>query len=209
MTDLGGNLDILQTFRPSEKLLFDLYDSPEEVERLVWEAHDVWWHYFRDFENLTDKNPGYSTWSSIFSEQPHYMLQCDFCYMIGPDMFEKFVKPELIACCDKLTNSFFHLDGPGQLVHLDSMLEIDSLKGIQWIPGAGAADLKEWPDVFRKISDAGKKIQLLSHQSKKPFDETLDIITDQIGRADNIVYKIMVNDLEKAEKVENLLMKYS
>ena len=35
MTDLGGNLDILSTFRPSEKLLLDLYDAPGEVLRLA------------------------------------------------------------------------------------------------------------------------------------------------------------------------------
>lgn len=208
MTDLGGNLDILSTFRPGEKLLLDLYDYPDEVERLTWESHEIWWRYFRYFENLTEgKNHGYSTWAMILSDKPHYMLQCDFCYMIGPDMFERFVKPELKACCDKLTNAFFHLDGPGQLAHLDSILEIESLKGIQWIPGAGSPGLTEWPEVFRKISDSGKKIQLLSHLSDKPFDETLDIITDQIGRADNIEYNILTNASEQ-ENIEKLIAKY-
>ena len=37
MTDLGGNLDVPATFRTTEKLLFDLIDYPEEVERLAWE----------------------------------------------------------------------------------------------------------------------------------------------------------------------------
>lgn len=209
MTDLGGNLDILSTFRPGEKLLLDLYDCPEEVERLTWNSHEIWWRYFRDFENLTKgKNHGYSTWAMILSDKPHYMLQCDFCYMIGPDMFEKFVKPELKATCDKLENSFYHLDGPGQLVHLDSLLEIESLKGIQWIPGAGSPGITEWPNVFRKISDSGKKIQLLSHLSDKPFDETLDIITDQIGRADNIEYNILTGFSEQGN-IEKLITKYS
>ena len=36
MTDLGGNLDILSTFRPGEKLLLDLCDHPEDVKRLTW-----------------------------------------------------------------------------------------------------------------------------------------------------------------------------
>jgi hypothetical protein len=34
MPDLGGNLDILASFRPNEKLLLDLVDEPEEVKRL-------------------------------------------------------------------------------------------------------------------------------------------------------------------------------
>ncbi len=208
LTDLGGNLDILASFRPGEKLLLDLYDSPDEVERLTWKAHDMWWRYFTEFDKLTSGvNPGCCAWAGIFSTQPHYMLQCDFCYMIGPDMFEKFVKPELQSTCDKLTNAFYHLDGPGQLVHLDSLLEIESLKGVQWIPGAGSADATNWPEVYKKISEAGKKIQILSPLSEKPFDETLDIITDQIGRADNIVYHIY-DDISQRDRAEKLLAKY-
>ena len=38
MTDLGGNLDILSTFRPGEGLLLDLYDPPKEVKCLTWDA---------------------------------------------------------------------------------------------------------------------------------------------------------------------------
>lgn len=208
LTDLGGNLDILSSFRPSERLIFDLYDCPEDVKRLTWRAHELWWRYFEEFEAMqAGINPGYSSWAGIFSQKRHYMLQCDFCYMIGPDMFEEFVKPELAASAKKLDNAFYHLDGPGELAHLNSLLEIDCLKGIQWIPGAGAADNTGWQDVYRKISDAGKKIQLFSHHSEKPFDEVLDIITDQIGRADNIVYTINA-DISERPKVEKLLERY-
>ncbi len=208
MTDLGGNLDILSTFRPGEKLLLDLYDHPEKVEDLTWQSHDLWWKYFHELEQITaGTNPGYSSWAQILSEKPHYMLQCDFCYMISPEMFDKFVKPELKATCDKLENAFYHLDGPGQLPHLDSLLEIKSLKGIQWIPGAGSPGLTQWPDVFHKISDSGKKIQLLSHLSDEPFDKTFDIIADQIGRVDNIEYNILT-DASKQEEIEKFITKY-
>lgn len=208
MTDLGGNLDILSSFRPSEKLLFDLYDCPDDVKRLTWRAHEMWWRYFREIESmLKGVNPGYSSWARIFSEKPHYMLQCDFCYMIGPDMFDEFVRPELAASSDKLENAFYHLDGPGELPHLDSMLRIDSLKGIQWIPGAGAADITQWPDVYRKITAAGKKMQIMSHHSEKPFDEILDIIGNQTGRIDNLVYNIDL-DISCRGKVEKFLEKY-
>ncbi|MBT5873363.1 MAG: hypothetical protein HOH43_08080 [Candidatus Latescibacteria bacterium] len=116
MTDLGGSLDILSTFRPSERLPFDLYDHPDQVKRLTWEAHEMWFKHFEAFnERLRPTNPGYTAWTPIFSETPYYMLQCDFCYMVSPDMFDEFVKPELAAACKRLTNPFYHLDGPGQL----------------------------------------------------------------------------------------------
>ena len=52
------------------------------------------------------------------------------------------------------------LDGAGQLPHLDSLLSIEELKGIQWVPGDGAKPCTEWPEVYRKIRDTGKRIQI-------------------------------------------------
>jgi len=46
--DLGGVLDILSTFRPSEMLLYDLYDHPEEVKRLTWELHELWFQFLAE-----------------------------------------------------------------------------------------------------------------------------------------------------------------
>ena len=177
MTDLGGNLDVLSTFRPSEKLLLDLYDNPEAVNKRTWEAHELWWRYFNELSAVMPSNPGYTAWAPIFSETTYYMLQCDFCYMIGPEMFDEFVKPELAATCKKLDNPFYHLDGVGQLPHLDSLLRIPELKGVQWVPGAGKEAEGAWPEVYRKIRDAGKLIQLFGGV------EALDAVADKLGTA--------------------------
>jgi len=181
MTDLGGNLDILSTFRPGEKLVLDLYDYPKEVNRLTWEAHEAWHQYYNALNGvLQPENPGYSDWSGIYSDRPSYMLQCDFCYMIGPDMFDVFVKPELAASSEKLPNVFYHLDGTGQLPHLDSILTIPTLQGVQWVPGTGRANCACWLEVYEKIRDAGKLIQLSGD-----FD-VLDAIREQLGSAKGI-----------------------
>ncbi|MHB0998273.1 MAG: uroporphyrinogen decarboxylase/cobalamine-independent methonine synthase family protein [Armatimonadota bacterium] len=182
MTDLGGNLDILSTFRPSERLLFDLYDFPEVVKQKSWELFDLWFRYYDELSKAVPSNPGYCGWESIFSEEPSYMLQSDFCYMISPEMFDEFVKPELAACCERLPNAFYHLDGPGELPHLDSLLSIEKLKGIQWMPGSGVPDFKYWPEVYRKIRDAGKHIQVYGDI------ETFKIVDEQLGGYDRVIY---------------------
>ncbi len=208
LTDLGGNMDILATFRPSEKLMFDLFDHPDEVKRLNWKAHEMWWKYFDEFNQITQSsNQGYSSWARIFSEEPHYILQCDFCFMTGPEMFEEFIKPELVATAKKLTNVFYHLDGPGELTHLDSILEIDAIAGIQWVPGAGQPDVTGWPDVYRKITDAGKKIHIASNMAEDPLT-VIDMIADQTGRADNIVYHLD-GDISLQAEAEKLLDRYN
>ena len=183
MTDLGGSLDILSSFRPGALLLLDVYDAPDEVERLTWEIHDTWWSYFEALnEVLQPVNPGYTAWTPIFSSDPYYILQCDFSYMISPEMFDRFVRPELAASCRRLDNVFYHLDGPGQLAHLDSLLSIPQLTGVQWIPGAGQPDESHWPDVYRRIHGAGKRIQLFGRESSRNY-RVLDDVAGQIGSA--------------------------
>ena len=181
MPTLGGILNILSTFRPGEKLLLDLYDHPEDVERLTWEIHDIWHRYLRAFNEIIQAtNPGYTDWSGLYSDRPSYMLECDFSYMIGPDMFNKFVKPELKASSEMLGHSFYHLDGAGELPHLDSILTIRDIKGVQWVPGFDDPDSRNWPEVFQKIHAAGKLIQCYAD-----FDE-LDAIIEQIGTGKGI-----------------------
>ena len=201
-TDLGGAVDILSTFRPSEGLLLDLYDHPDHVKRCVWELHELWFQYFDALNNVMQPtNPGYTAWTAIYSETPYYMLQCDFCYMIGPDMFDEFVLPELAAACRRLDNPFYHLDGPNCLPHLDSLLSIDELKGIQWVPGSGQPDFTHWPHVYRKIRDAGKRIQFVGNI------DTFETIARQLGSTEGIVFMGSADIGDEAE-VLDFLSKY-
>lgn len=161
LTDLGGNLDILASLRSSEKLLLDLSDTPEEVLRISSEITYLWMRYYDALYDLTrGEETGCSCWSPMWAPGKFYMLQSDFSYMISPRMFKRFVMPDLTACCNFLDYPFYHLDGIGQLNHLDQILSIPNLRGIQWIPGAGQPEPEEWLDVLRKIREAGKLCQV-------------------------------------------------
>jgi 5-methyltetrahydrofolate--homocysteine methyltransferase len=204
MTDIGGNLDVLSTFRPAETLLFDLVDKPEEVKRLLWEAHEAWHKYYNALNSvLQPVNPGYSDWSTIYSEQPSYMLQSDFSYMISPKMFDEFTKPELQATCKRLPLSFYHLDGVGQIRHLDSILEIKELNGVQWIPGDGKPDCGHWPEIYRKIHAAGKKIQIVNGGFN-----ALDTVIEQIGTSNGIHVWNLYAAIENEAEIKAKLSRY-
>ena len=90
-------------------------------------------------------------------------MQCDFCYMISPTQFEHFVLPELIDQASYIDRPVYHLDGQGELPHLDMILDIPGLSGIQWNPGAGKEPLcdEKWFDIYKKIQDKGKNLILL------------------------------------------------
>lgn len=140
MFDLGGVMDVLASFRGTENLLMDLLDDPEEVLRCVWEIQALWLRYFKRFTDVIAPNaPGYSHWYGMYSEKPSYILQSDFSYMISPEMFDTFVAPELASSAAQMHNALYHLDGTGEIPHLDSILKIADIKGIQWVPGDGEA----------------------------------------------------------------------
>lgn len=161
MTDLGGNLDILASLRGTQQLLLDLYDMPDEVERLCEQITGMWWRYYETLHALTQSaGRGSACWGPCWSPTSTYMLQSDFAYMISPDMFERFVLPDLTALCDKLDHAFYHMDGIGQIRHLDALLAIPNLRGIQWQPGDGQPTADNWLDLLRRIRDGDKLCQV-------------------------------------------------
>jgi 5-methyltetrahydrofolate--homocysteine methyltransferase len=160
-TDLGGNLDILAALRDTQQLLLDLYDAPDEVDRLVRQITPLWFRYYDEFHRLVAAtNRGTSCWSPLWAPGTCYMLQSDFSYMISPRMFERLILPDLTACCDALAYPFYHLDGKGEVKHLDMLLSIERLAGIQWIPGDGAPPPEEWLPLLKRIRDGGKLCQV-------------------------------------------------
>ena len=162
-TDLGGNLDILASFVTTEQLLFDVIEQPEAVRRQVEQITRLWLRYYAELETLIRPTcRGTSSWTPIWSPGRTYMLQCDFSYMIGPKMFEEFVMPDLVACCDFLDHGFYHLDGKGEIPHLDLLLSIERLRGIQWIPGDGAPPPDQWLPLLKRIRAGGKLCQVFT-----------------------------------------------
>ncbi|HOX86921.1 MAG TPA: hypothetical protein PKW76_11270 [bacterium] len=207
MTDLGGNLDLVSTFLPGEKLLLALFDDPEEVERLTWQAHQAWWQVFGLLNNRLQKtNPGYSCWTPLFSRTPYYMLQCDFSYMIGPDAFHRFILPELRQSAEKLDHAFYHLDGVNAKVHLDDLLAIEAIRGIQWVPGDAAPDIGCWPEIYRRITAKGKHVQFFNVQAGGRLD-TIDQLIEQTGRPGAFA-AVLDADISQRNQVIELLQKY-
>jgi len=160
-TDLGGNLDILASLCTTQRLLLDLYDAPGEVARLVGEITRLWLRYYDELYAIIQKaGRGTTPWATIWSPGRCYMLQSDFSYMISPQMFERFVLPDIAACCDGLDHGFYHLDGKGQIQHLGLLLSLERLRGIQWIPGDGQPPPEDWLLLLKRIRHGGKLCQL-------------------------------------------------
>ena len=160
-TDLGGNLDVLASLRGTEKLLIDLVEDAPQVDRLVSEITALWLRYYEELYQITCQvGRGNACWGPVWSPGRGYMLQSDFSYMISPRMYQRFVKPDIAACCDFLDYGFYHLDGKGEIPHLDHLLSIERLRGIQWQPGDGQDKADGWLSLIARIRDAGKRCQI-------------------------------------------------
>ena len=170
ITDLGGVLDIVASLRGSEPLLYDLYDYPEEVKEFTKKVTKLWFEAF-DLQLKTVEEAGlpYNSWMNIPSAKPWYPLQCDFCAMISPAQFEEFVLPHIVEQVEYMPRSIYHLDGQGELPHLDMLLDIPGLTGIQWTAGDGQAPLwdEKWFPVYKKIQEKNKNLVLLGGISER------------------------------------------
>jgi 5-methyltetrahydrofolate--homocysteine methyltransferase len=165
ITDLGGILDIICSLRGTENMLYDLYDYPDEVKECTKLVTKLWFEAF-DLQKEAVEKAGqlYNNWLNVPSSKPWYPLQCDFSYMISPKQFEEFVLPHLVEQVNHMERSVYHLDGVGEIPHIDMLLDIEGLTAIQWVAGAGQPPLYDecWFPLYKKIQDKGKNIILNS-----------------------------------------------
>ena len=116
--------------------------------------------------------------------------------MISKETFDDLFLPGIIKECGFLDRSIYHLDGPGALRHLDSLLEIKELNAIQWVCGAGNEGFSRWLPVYKKIQNAGKAAQVILNVND------LDLLFENLEPEGIWLSSISgIEDLDTAEKV--------
>ena len=138
MPDWHPGGDCIAAFRDPMNLAFDMHDNREAVKALLprisadyFRLYDLFYH------KLRQAGQPISTWLSLVSDGTYYVPSNDFSIMISTEMFEEIFVPGLAEECRFLDRSIYHLDGPGALRHLDTILAIPDLDALQFVPGAG------------------------------------------------------------------------
>ena len=161
MLDLHGNFDALAAVRGPERLCLDLADQPETVQRAIESARRIFPQVYEGlFEAGNMAKWGSIGWLPFYASGRFLSSQCDFAALVSPKMFDRFILPALEEECSLVDHSVYHLDGPDALPHLDSLLGIERLDGIQWVPGSGNPPLIEWMDLLKTIQNAGKCLHI-------------------------------------------------
>lgn len=204
MPDLGGIADILSSFFPGEKLLYLLYDEPEAVRAALSRITELWHKFYETF--ASDMNAaayGYTDWSELLSPtRPSYVIQSDFSFMIGDDMFRELILPDIAEQCRRLDRTLYHLDGPGELTHLDTLLAIPELNAVQWVPGAGQPPADQWLHIFDKILSAGKLAQVFWSEFPEIYN-----VARATGNAGSLHHPTWVLPADKREYAEEWINK--
>lgn len=158
--DMHSNADILSALRGPQRFCMDFYDYPEAVGqamRDVRRAYRPMIDAVRAAGNMGAPNGcvQYGVWHP----RSYQVVQSDVICMLSPDHFREYILPALeeeVACHE---SSYFHLDGPGALRHLDDILALD-IHILQWQSGDGVKPSWQWLDVLKAAQAAGKAVEV-------------------------------------------------
>jgi hypothetical protein len=150
--------DLFSILRGTEKFCIDLIEHPEEVKAVLSIMRKNWLSVYTECDTMLSKRiEGSTSWLPIWSPGKMSTIQSDVSCMISPKMFEKFIMPELIEVTEHIEHIFYHLDGPDAIKHLDRLLDIPGIFGVQWTPGSGRpTSLSHWLPMYKKIQEKGK-----------------------------------------------------
>jgi 5-methyltetrahydrofolate--homocysteine methyltransferase len=161
VTDIGGVLDILSSFLGPTNIILTMKRNPNIIDTCRTIILEKLLKVYDDLQKkISQFCDGCNCWLGVWSKKRWYALQSDFSAMLNPAWFKKFVLPDLVKQAEHMDYAIYHLDGPNALPHLDSLLNEPSITGIQWVPGAGNAEMgsKDWIPLYKKIQKAGKNL---------------------------------------------------
>ena len=204
LTDFHPGGDHLAASRDPQNLAIDMIEHQDEVKAKLKESESEFfkaYDYFYDI--LHREGMPITTWLTLIHDGKYYVPSNDFSCMISNEMFEDVFLQGIINECRFYERSIYHLDGPGALRHLDSLLAIKELNAVQWVPGAGREGFERWIGVYKKIQAAGKGIQLFCD-----IDE-LPLIFENL-KPEGIWFSNIsgINDILTAERVMERIKKW-
>lgn len=161
LTDFHPGGDHLAALRDPQTLCMDMIDDIDFVKEKLAASYPEYFESYDHFYNLIKAYDMPATsWLQALSTGKFYIPSNDFSCMISKDMFDDVFLEGIISECQFLDHSIYHLDGPGALIHLPSILDIKELNGLQWVCGASNEGYHKWVKVYQAIEKANKAVML-------------------------------------------------
>lgn len=205
VSDNAGIMDALAAIRGTDRLMMDMLTDPDFVEDAVQRLLPIYKQTQEELFSLVRENNDGSvhSWMQLWAPRRMAQLQCDLSVMISPEMFGRFVMPELEELCSFLDYPVYHLDGQEQIRHVDHLLSLDKLRAIQWTHVAGQPKPSTFLPVLQKIQKAGKNLILF------PQTDEVELLLDNLSSRGLHLVINGINSEEEACEMMKLIEKHS
>jgi hypothetical protein len=207
MQSLWGNLagDTLALVRGTENLLLDVITDPawaklavKRISDIQVEAIEAVWQIMGPGKLGVEGSQNYV---GCWSPGRTMGLDCDISCMISPESFKEIFLPPLIETMNTIDHRIYHLDGPGALSHLETLLAIPDLQAIQWVPGAGHEAIQQWIPLIQHVQKAGKNIAVIVDPAE------IDMLLDEV-KPEGLFISTTCTSEEKARRLLEHLARY-
>lgn len=203
--DLHSGIDALSAIRGATELAADLVTRPEVIQRAMRQLTDLWKFAVDAVSDIVmPARQGTSNWTMGWSSERYLCIgQNDYSCMISARMFEDFCWLDILECCAHVDHSLYHLDGPGALRHVPSLLRLERLDCIQWIQGAGQPLPSEQVPLLQRIQAGGKSVQLYygdGHGGDADLKHEIDVLARGVDPARLFIWAI-VDSADAAEDI--------
>jgi len=156
LPDLHPGLDGLVSLRGPQALCEDLYDTPDLIAPRIDQIETAFERAAGELYDLVEtKGLGHTSWLGLWSQKRWYPTSCDFGYLISTDFYSQWQVPALEREVNFLQENVYHLDGAQNMRHVPALQGIKGLDFIQWVPGDGAAPMREWLPFLHDLQRRG------------------------------------------------------
>lgn len=186
-----------------EKLCLEMIDNPDEVHRVAREHFKLYKELYTISENIITKyQHGSTNWLGVYSDVPWYYISNDFIVMLSEDFFEEFILETLLETVKFHKRTLFHLDGENVTRHIDALLGIDDLTGIQVQATPFKQSAEFWTPHLKKIQSAGKATWI----EARHFDDLKYLVKNL--QPEGLFIKTWANTKTEAIEMEKFINNY-
>lgn len=173
--------DLLAMHMGTEAFLLALTDHPEWMAAAILTGARDQLRACQDLQALVracghEYWYGNAGWMAFWAPEPYIGTQSDVSCMLSPEMFDRFVVPELDVYGEEFGALWYHLDGGNARQHLPRLLSLPYLRVIQYVPAP--CEPPNGPDhleMYRCIQSAGRIVHIeLPWQHVEPLVRELD-----------------------------------
>lgn len=191
---LRGPADMIVALRGASQMVLDLYDRPEEFQKLAGICSQFFIDLILDQQKITGPfHGGYLVehWS-LWAPGRVARLQEDATALFSPDLYVKRLRDEDERLAKAFPYSGMHLHATS-LFLVDWMLEIDSLACIQINKDQGSWEIEEMLPYFKKVQNLGKKLMIRG----KFLDHDIQLLRENLSPA-GLYLQIVIEDSAEA-----------